>query len=120
MVNGQNIVVFEGLNETADVLKAVLEPQGCRVNRMRLPHSDDSLDTQKEVPSIIVVRDDDSSDSTAKQLGWNQVPKVVIGSVKSPEESGSEQSTHFLVQPFHYAELIDSIESLLKQPHSTR
>ncbi len=119
MVNGQNIVVFEGLNETADVLKAVLEPQGCRVNRMCQTHSEDSLDTQKEVPSIIVVRDNDSSDSTTKQLGWNQVPKVVIGSVYSPQKSGSEQSTRFLVQPFHYAELIDSIESLLKQSSST-
>lgn len=117
VVDGQNIVVFDDLNETTEVLKAVLEPQGCRVNRMNLRNSVD-MNVQTEAPSILIVRDDDSSDSKTKQLGWNQIPKVVIGSVKSTEATQSDQTTRFLVQPFHYAELIDSIESLLNQPPS--
>ncbi|WP_145309392.1 hypothetical protein [Gimesia fumaroli] len=118
VVNGQHVVVFDGLNETEEVLKAVLEPQGCRVNRIRQQHSD-RLTSQNEVPSIVVVHDDDAENFTTGQPDWNRVPKVVIGSVKRASTIGQDQSTRFLVQPFQYAELIDSIESLLNQPEST-
>lgn len=119
MVNGQHVVVFDGLNETEEVLKAVLEPQGCRVNRIRQQHSD-CLSTQNEVPSIVVVHDDDADQFATSQPGWNQVPKVVIGSVNKAHTAKQNQSSRFLVQPFQYAELIDSIETLLNQPESTQ
>ncbi|MCH9656174.1 MAG: hypothetical protein K0U86_07575 [Planctomycetes bacterium] len=115
MVNGQHVVVFDGLNETEQVLKAILEPQGCRVNRIRQQHSGD-ITSAEEVPSILVVHDEDASHCTKDKPGWNKVPKIVIGSVKKRSTSNTDQSTHFLVQPFHYAELIDSIESILQQP----
>lgn len=118
VVTGQHIVVFDGLNETEEVLKAVLEPQGCRVNRLRKQNTNEVSNYQK-TPSIIIMHDDDSSDSTTNQLGWNEVPKVVIGSVKASKPVDTSVSTRFLVQPFQYAELIDSIESLLSQPPST-
>lgn len=118
MVTGQHIVVFDGLNETEEVLKAVLEPQGCRVNRLRKQNTNEVSNYQK-TPSIIIVHDDDANDSTTNQLGWNEVPKVVIGSVKASKPVDTSVSTRFLVQPFQYAELIDSIESLLSQPLST-
>ena len=115
VVNGQHVVVFDGLNETEQVLKAILEPQGCRVNRVRNQHSGD-ITSDDEVPSIVVVHDEDASRYTTDKPGWNKVPKIVIGSVNKQAFSKSDQSTRFLVQPFHYAELIDSIESLLQQP----
>jgi len=115
VVNGQHVVVFDGLNETEQVLKAILEPQGCRVNRIRKQHSGD-ITFADEVPSIVVVHDDDVSHYSTNKPGWNKVPKIVIGSVKKRPSSNSNESTHFLVQPFHYAELVDSIESLLQQP----
>ena len=115
VVNGQHVVVFDGLNETEEVLKAILEPQGCRVNRIRQRHVEQSL-SPSEVPSIVVLHDDDADSLHNSQPGWNQVPKVVIGSVSGTPATSHEQSTRFLVQPFHYAELIDSIESLLNQP----
>lgn len=118
VVNGQHVVVFDGLNETEQVLKAILEPRGCRVNRIRKQHPGDVTSGQ-EVPSIVVVHDDDSNESTTNQMGWNKVPKIVIGTVKHTQVSKADQSTRFLVQPFQYAELIDSIESLLKPPRAT-
>ncbi|QDT97747.1 hypothetical protein [Gimesia aquarii] len=118
MVTGQHIVVFDGLNETEEVLKAVLEPQGCRVNRVRMQNRVE-VSGHQETPSIIIVHDNDSTESTTNQLGWNEVPKVVIGSVKASKPENTTASTRFLVQPFQYAELIDSIESLLQQPQST-
>tara|TARA_R110002111_G_scaffold262869_1_gene342145 strand:+ start:59016 stop:59396 length:381 start_codon:yes stop_codon:yes gene_type:complete len=118
VVNGRHVVVFDGLNETEQVLKAILEPQGCRVNRIRKHHSGDIISSD-EVPSIVVVHDDDSSNFTTNQPGWNNIPKIVIGSVRKTKRTNSDQSTRFLVQPFQYAELIDSIESLLNQPPST-
>lgn len=117
MVNGQHVVVLDGLHETEEVLKAILEPRGCRVNRIRNPHSG-ALIAENELPSIVVLHDDDVSKASATESGWNEVPKVVIGSVKTPATPQSDQSTRFLVQPFQYAELIDSIESLLNQPLS--
>lgn len=114
MVNGQRVVVFDGLNETEEVLKAILEPRGCSVNRVRQRNSND-LKSNREIPSIVVVHDDELNESTTTQPGWNEVPKVVIGSVNKPEITSAGQSTRFLMQPFQYAELIDSIESLLQQ-----
>lgn len=117
VVNGQHVVVLDGLHETEEVLKAVLEPQGCRVNRIRKPQPGDVI-TENELPSIVVLHGDDLAASSSAQPGWNEVPKVVIGSVKVPATPETDQSTRFLVQPFQYAELIDSIESLLNQPRS--
>ena len=115
MVNGQHVVVFDGLNETEEVLKAILEPQGCRVNRIRQQHSGDIM-TANEVPSLVVMHDDDASHYARNKPEWNKIPKIVIGSVKKHASPNSDQSTRFLVQPFQYAELIDSIESILQQP----
>jgi DNA-binding NtrC family response regulator len=115
VVNGQHVVVLDGLHETEEVLKAVLEPQGCRVNRIRKPHSGDLI-TENELPSIVVMHDDDLPGTSTAQTGWNEIPKVVIGSVKVASQQQTDQSTRFLAQPFQYAELIDSIESLLNQP----
>tara|TARA_R110002167_G_scaffold64898_2_gene183463 strand:+ start:1071 stop:1430 length:360 start_codon:yes stop_codon:yes gene_type:complete len=114
VVNGQRVVVFDGLNETEEVLKAILEPQGCSVDRVRQRNAND-LDCPCEIPSIVVVHDDDLNESTTSQPGWNEVPRVVIGSVRKPKNTSSGQTTRFLMQPFQYAELIDSIESLLQQ-----
>ncbi|QDV16485.1 hypothetical protein Pan153_11140 [Gimesia panareensis] len=117
MVNGQHVVVLDGLHETEEVLKAVLEPRGCRVNRIRKPQPG-HLIAEQDLPSIVVMHDDDSANSSHAQPGWDEIPKVVIGSVKVPATDQAEQSTRFLMQPFQYAELIDSIESLLNQPRS--
>lgn len=117
MVSGQHVVVLDGLNETEEVLKAVLEPQGCRVNRIRKQHSSETV-TENDLPSIVVLHGDDLSDAASTQPDWQQVPKVIIGSVKTSPIQQSDQSTRFLVQPFQYAELIDSIESLLNQPEA--
>ncbi|QDT89236.1 hypothetical protein [Gimesia algae] len=114
MVNGQRVVVFDGLNETEEVLKAILEPRGCSVDRVRQRNSND-LNSNCEIPSIVVVHDDDLNESNTSQPGWNQVPKVVIGSVRKSKITSAGQTTRFLMQPFQYAELIDSIESLLQQ-----
>ncbi|WP_417392584.1 hypothetical protein [Gimesia sp.] len=118
MVNGQRVVVFDGLNETEEVLKAILEPRGCSVDRVRQRNATD-LNSTSEIPNIVVVHDDDLNESQAAQPGWNQVPKVVIGSVRKPKSTTAGQTTRFLMQPFQYAELIDSIESLLQQSTST-
>lgn len=114
MVNGQHVVVFDGLNETEEVLKAILEPQGCRVNRIRQQHAGD-INEADEVPSIVVMHDDDASHYATNKPEWNKIPKIVIGSVKKHTPAQTDQSKHFLVQPFQYAELIDSIESILQQ-----
>ncbi|MFK7778020.1 MAG: hypothetical protein QM501_07815 [Gimesia sp.] len=113
VVNGQSVVVFDGLNETEQVLKAILEPQGCRVNRIRQRHSGDIISVD-EVPSVVVMHDDDASQYPKNHPEWNNIPKILIGSVKKCPSSAPDPSTRFLVQPFQYAELIDSIESLLE------
>ncbi len=108
MTSGQRVLVVDGLTETEEVLKAVLEPQGLAVDRIR-HHA--RTDDAEQKPSVIVVHQDSSSaaDQTNR---WSGIPTVVIGTaqIDAPEPDDGEQ---FLAKPFQYGDLICAIERLL-------
>jgi hypothetical protein len=102
--NSPSILVVDGLSETTAVLKAVFEPRGHAVNRVR----------QSEMPSgsaspprVLVWHANDAEDSPAANR-FEGVPRIVIGRGAMPCGDSRRFS-----QPFEYGELLQAIESLL-------
>lgn len=116
MGTGQRVLVVDGPTETEEVLRAVLEPRGLEVNRVRahLP--------SEAGPSahVVVLHEDDLLD--AGDEAWRDVPRVIIGSAPLPESvpEGSDRQEQYLQKPYHYGELIRAIEKLLGTPRPPR
>jgi hypothetical protein len=109
VTRGQKVVVIDGVPETAQVLRAVLEPRGHRVERVR------GFDPAAATPapgSVLVLHDDGASD-VGRRHKYGTAPRVVIGSVTSEPQPTSAPGEQRIAQPFHYAELIRAVESLL-------
>ena len=104
--NSPSILVVDGLSETTAVLKAVFEPRGHAVNRVR----------QSELPSgpasrprVLVWHANDAEDSQAA-IRFDGIPRIVIGRGGGAMPSGDSRR---FSQPFEYGELLQAIESLL-------
>ena len=101
-----SILVVGGLSETTAVLKAVFEPRGHAVNRVR----------QSQLPSNtlttprVVVWHANESDAASLAGRFQGIPRIFIGRADSPESDGETQR---FSQPFEYRELLRTIESLL-------
>lgn len=107
--SGQKVVVIDGVPETTQVLRAMLEPRGHRVERVR--GFDPELATRCN--AVLVLHDDGASEATRRRK-YGTTPRVVIGSLTSDQvPCPPEQEERRLIQPFHYAELIRAVESLL-------
>ncbi len=93
------------------MLRAVLEPRGLSVDRIRSAAADELA--SKRRPSVMVLHvDHDPAPATAPD-GWQNVPRIVIGSTKVSDTRDSAGEEHYLEQPFQYGELIRTIERLL-------
>lgn len=110
MNSGQQLVVVDGVPETTQVLRAVFEPRGYDVNRVRafeLPQF------PRDRQSILVVHGEgDDGNGTAGTPSETSVPRVIIGSIAANSGDGAS-GDHRLQQPFQYAELIRAVEALL-------
>lgn len=107
---GQRVLVIDGPTETEEVLRAVLEPRGLEVNRVRAhaPHAVPSN------PASLVVLHEDDWPADRHSGAWENVPRVIIGSAAVPDSSDGEAC--YLQKPYHYGELIRAIERLLATP----
>lgn len=115
MINRTKVMVVDGLTETEEVLKAVLEPRGMQVTRVRSDDRHESFHSS-ERPTVVVLHESDRSVSentniTSRSLTWGEVPCVVIGRTPPPLHA-SNWARRYLPQPFQYAELVTAIESL--------
>lgn len=113
MTIGQNILVVDGVPETEEVLRAVLEPRGHQVERVRA-HDFEVASHQNHV---LVLHDD--GPQAARRRKHGNTPRVVIGSMTSNLFCGDTSERH-LAHPFHYAELIRAVESLLNEEPEQR
>ncbi len=112
MTNGQRVLVVDGLRETEEVLKAVLEPQGLEVNRIRR-HGAASVPPLPP-PHVVVWHEDHEASDFEVNDSWPDVPRVIIGSLSVPRPAaGKDSREHYLSQPFHYRDLIQAVERLL-------
>ncbi|MCX7423633.1 MAG: hypothetical protein NT013_29420 [Planctomycetia bacterium] len=108
---GQSILVVDGLSETTEVLKAVFEPRGHAVCRVRQTQFDAESTAQ---PSVVVWHANDADEviRQSKQWRFDSVPHIVIGKASIPD---SPQMKRFS-QPFQYRELLQAVESALLMP----
>lgn len=116
MTNGQRVLVVDGLAETEEVLKAVLEPQGMEVNRIRTHLAPASHAT--EPPHLVILHEESHTDSKPTTDSWEDIPRVIIGSATLPSGTASPNSQsrsreQYLAQPFQYRDLIQAVEHLL-------
>lgn len=112
----QRVLVVDGLAETEQVLRAVLEPRGLEVDRIRgaetVDFAKDSL-AAKRPPSIVVLHVDDGPPQFPMSDGWAGIPRILIGATKTGGTSRPALLDHYLEKPFQYGELIRTIERLL-------
>ncbi len=107
----QRVLVVDGLAETEEVLRAVLEPRGLEVERVRAAGA--GAFAAKHRPSVIVLHVDDGR--APAHDGWRDVPRVLIGATDEfASHSGVRgEGEQYLEKPFQYGELIRAIERLL-------
>jgi DNA-binding response OmpR family regulator len=112
----QRVLVVDGLAETEEVLRAVLEPKGLEVDRIRGAETAEfprgKLAAQRR-PSVVVLHVEDGSAQIPTSDGWQNVPRILIGSTKATGPSRLSGLEHHLEKPFQYGELIRTIERLL-------
>ena len=96
-------------------MKAVLEPRGLVVDRIR-GHRRAGAGA---APQIVVIDHDDCAADDAPDRRWADVPRVVIGSADMPDGWQPHQpgaaGQHYLQKPFEYGELVSAIEHLLER-----
>lgn len=117
MTNGQRVLVVDGLAETEEVLKAVLEPQGLEVNRIRTHFAPTA--PAAEPPHLVILHEESHVTSSDSSDSWKDIPRVVIGSASLPK-TASPQPCHrereqYLAQPFQYRDLIQAVVHLLAE-----
>lgn len=116
MTPAQRVLVVDGLAETEEVLRAVFEPKGLQVDRIRGAGASEfaggSLAT-KSRPSLVVLHVEDGPAGFPTSDGWQDVPRILIGATKTAGPSDLDAVEHFLEKPFQYGELIRTIERLL-------
>ena len=103
------MVVIDGVPETAQVLQAVFEPRGHRVERVR---SHSATSAKPIHGSVLVLHDNAVGTRRSKYRG---APRVVIGSMSSEAADPSETR---LSPMFQFAELVRAVEGLLTQQAS--
>lgn len=101
-----SILVVDGLSETTDVLKAVFEPRGHAVDRVR----QSQLSSRSLMSPRIVVWHANESESAHLAGRFPGIPRIFIGRADCPASDGESQR---FSQPFEYCELLRSIETLL-------
>ena len=104
--SGQRILVVDGLAETTEVLKAVFEPLGHSVDRVRQAQL---AATDSRRPNVVVWHADEFADREPRPR-FADIPQIVIGKTRLNSAAGTP---HF-AQPFHYVELLQAIESALQ------
>ncbi len=117
MTSGQCVLVVDRMTETADVLRAVLEPRGVRVEEPE-PGAAAPLDRPTVNLSVVVVDEETAQVRGIDGHEWRHVPRVVIGSMSLPDAPREEQASdgvreRRLSKPYHYADLLRAIEALI-------
>lgn len=111
MLQGQRVLVVDPAPDTADILRAVLEPRGLQVERVRnalRPRTGGA-----NPPAVLVIDGDQESHGDSSESDWPAVPQVILGTVdRTVSRDGSTSDRHFLAKPFQYAELVQTIERL--------
>lgn len=115
MSGEQQVVLVDGLAETEEVLKAVFEPQGTRIARIRNRNSSRFIATNSR-PNVVVLDEAENRPARPDFDCFKSIPCVVIRSaLQAGDSESSDPGTLYLQKPFQYPELIGAVERLLEQ-----
>lgn len=116
MQYGGSLLVIDEMPDTAEVLKAVFEPRGVRVDRFRSQSSAVRTEEAAAAPAVVVIDGESWQAPDPQNVPWAASPRVIIGQARMslPPASGNGRSTEFLGKPFEFSELIGAIENLLR------
>ncbi|MES2791337.1 MAG: hypothetical protein V4719_17100 [Planctomycetota bacterium] len=113
MVNGQRVLVIDGMHEIQEVLHAVLAPRGMQVDWVR-SHVQQHPGEAAGRPDILVI---DASalpiNKSGKNREWRDVPQVILGADKAASSADEDTQHTYLNSPFQFPDLIRAIERLL-------
>ena len=107
----QRVLVVDGLAETEEVLRAVLEPRGLEVDRVRGSVAREIASQAR--PSLVVLHVEEGPLPPFPEKSWDDVPRILIGATHAADRPRSPAGEHYLEKPFQYGELIRTIEQLL-------
>lgn len=120
MASGQRVLVVDEFTDTADVLRAVLEPRGVAVEQAlsRTAHTTFAADplAGRKALSVVVVDQETAAARGVAQEAWHGVPRIFIGTIPVPsarQRAADAAPEHHLAKPFHYADLIRAIDTLI-------
>ena len=119
MSRRESVLVVDQKNDTTEVLQAVFEPKGIAVSRVRR-WMETGDEPRNSLPSVVVWDADSThADDPLQEHVWTNVPRIVIGGLIRPNdsgESGQTPKTHYLGKPFEFGELMRAIETLISTP----
>lgn len=127
MIQGRTVLIVDQLNDTREVLRTVLESVGLRT--MEAEQADEGLELAQQHSPDVVVLDEESGNAplqtwwAVEDERWGSVPIVVLGKARwQGRRVAVEQSENgrcYLPKPFHYVDLIRTIEELLSSGSGT-
>jgi DNA-binding response OmpR family regulator len=111
---GKCVLVVDTQAETAEVLSAVLEPRGVRVERARAPEFD-RPGLPSQAPTVVVLDEETARARGIERADWPGAPRVILGTLRFPEPPAGydDEGVRYLEKPYHYGDLIRAIESLI-------
>ena len=113
----KRVLVVDGPRETEQVLKAVLEPRGFAVCRIRAGIAEPDFAVEPSLPAVVVTHVEEDDQHEDHGASWAEIPRIVIGSAE-PTAADLNRSANghrkYLQKPFQYGELIRSIERILE------
>ncbi|MBI3464893.1 MAG: hypothetical protein HY000_17830 [Planctomycetes bacterium] len=111
-----NVLVIDDFADTAEVLRAVFEPRGVRVDRLSCRPSAFIVDEVQDAPTVVVIDSDSWKPSNPCAVRWPGSPRVVLGRgyAETRATAGHAPTTEFLSKPFQYSELVGAIEQLMR------
>ncbi len=119
MEKARHLFVLDEHQETEDVLRAVLEPTGTSVTRVRNWRQLKNYEPKQE-ESVLVLHSDESLEAHPEAKKFAQVPRVIIGRAETgtpkgtpPEKSFQTNAReHQLEEMFEFKDLLRAIDSL--------
>lgn len=113
VVNGQRVLVVDGMHEIQEVLHAVLAPRGMQVDWVR-SHVEQLPGEAAGRPDILVI---DAAalplHKSGKNRNWRDVPQVILGADEADSTGDGDDQHTYLNTPFQFPDLIRAIERLL-------
>ena len=112
------VLVVESSGDTSEVLRTILERRGIKVLNTE-EHRDGLALMREHLPRVTVLDLDSESEAFAEyqqQSNSLTASLVVLGTVK-PSELGSFPSEQIIDKPYHYGELIRTIEAMVREEH---